>query len=150
MWIILGVLAVPLIEIALFVTLGAAIGLWLTLAWIFLTGALGVILLKGVATLGIDRMATGIREEMNDPLSPLAHRFLVGIAGLLLLLPGFFTDAIGLLLLFPPLRRLFIAFVKRRMGGSVVMHSTVVEGDWRDVTPEDDPRLPPHRDGTRH
>lgn len=151
MWIILAILAIPLIEIALFVTLGAALGLWLTLAWVVLTGVLGVIVLKGVAMLGIDQMATGIRDELRDPLSPLAHRFLVGIGGLCLLLPGFFTDAIGILLLIPPVRRLLIRIIGKRMSAGIVVHGMTVDGDWRDVTTAGDQQLtPPPGKGTRH
>ncbi|MFN6005839.1 MAG: FxsA family protein, partial [Paracoccaceae bacterium] len=46
MWIILAILAWPLVEIALFVTLGGTLGLWLTLAWVLLTGVIGVLILK--------------------------------------------------------------------------------------------------------
>lgn len=151
MWIILAILAIPLIEIALFVTLGAALGLWVTLAWVVVTGVLGVIVLKGVAMLGIDQMATGIRQELRDPLSPMAHRFLVGIAGLFLLLPGFFTDAVGLLLLIPPVRRVLIAFIGKRITTSVEVYGGAVDGEWRDVTPPSNQNLtPPSDQGTRH
>jgi UPF0716 protein FxsA len=135
MWIVVGLLAVPLIEIALFVTLGAKLGLWLTLAWILVTGVLGVILLKGVAMLGIDQMSIGMRAELRDPQSSLAHRFLVGIAGIFLLLPGFFTDALGILLLFPPLRRVLISVISRRFPMTVDVAAGAVEGQWQDVTP---------------
>ena len=52
MWIILAILALPLVEIALFVTLGAWPGLWLTLAWVLATGMAGVLLLRGLAVSG--------------------------------------------------------------------------------------------------
>jgi UPF0716 protein FxsA len=150
MWILLAILVVPFIEIALFVTLGAKLGLWLTLAWVVLTGAFGIVVLKGVAMLGIDQMAIGIRDELRNPLSPLANRFLVGISGLCLLLPGFFTDAVGILLLFPPVRRVLIAFIGRRMPGEAAPPGAFVDGDWRDVTPDRDPAAAPSETGTRH
>jgi UPF0716 protein FxsA len=150
MWILLAILAVPLIEIALFVTLGAKLGLWLTLAWVVLTGVLGVVLLKGVAMLGIDQMAVGIRDELRNPLSPLAHRFLVGIAGLCLLLPGFFTDAVGLLLLIPPLREALIGFISKRLSDGLAGPGAIVDAEWQDVTqPHDRTSLPPES-GARH
>lgn len=121
MWIVLGILALPLIEIGLFVTLGAKLGLWLTLAWVMLTGVLGVMLLKGLALSGGQRLREGLQEGLHDPLSPLAHKALMGVAAVLLLLPGFFTDALGLLLLLPPVRGLIIKAVSSRMRGIVVM-----------------------------
>lgn len=121
MWIVLGILALPLVEIGLFVTLGAKLGLWLTLAWVMLTGVLGVLLLKGLALSGGQRLREGLQEGLHDPLSPLAHKALMGVAAVLLLLPGFFTDALGLLLLLPPVRGLIIKAVSSRMRGIVVM-----------------------------
>jgi UPF0716 protein FxsA len=116
------------------------------------TGVFGVILLRGVAMLGTHDLASGVRDKMVDPMSPIAHRVLVGIAGLLLLLPGFFTDTIGILLLFPPIRRLVINFLSRRVKAAAMAGSvTVVDGEWRDVTPESTVRSDnPPSDLTRH
>lgn len=121
MWIVLGVLAWPLVEIGLFVTLGAKLGLWLTLAWVILTGVVGVLLLKGLALGGRETLQRGFQEGLHDPLSPLAHRALMGVAAVLLILPGFFTDALGLLLLVPPVRSLIIKGLASRMQGVIVV-----------------------------
>jgi UPF0716 protein FxsA len=156
MWIILGIVAILLIEIALFVTLGGAIGLWLTLAWVLLTAVIGFMLLKGVAMMGAHQLTAGVRQNMRDPSSPLAHRVLVGVAGLLLLLPGFLTDALGLLLLLPPVRRVLIRFVAARVtAASVAARTDVFEGQWRDVTSDTAPGPRPSQDNsppefTRH
>lgn len=121
MWIVLGLLALPLVEIGLFVTLGAKLGLWLTLGWVVLTGVLGVLLLKSMALAGGETLRRGFQEGLQDPLSPLAHRALVGVAAVLLILPGFFTDALGLVLLLPPVRAVIIKGLAGRMRGVVVM-----------------------------
>lgn len=122
MWIVLGLLAWPLVEIGLFVTLGAKLGLWLTLAWVILTGLVGVMLLKGMALAGQSTLRQGLQEGLHDPLSPLAHRALVGVAAVLLILPGFFTDALGLVLLLPPVRGLIIRGMASRVRGMTVIH----------------------------
>lgn len=153
MWLFLLILAVPLIEIGLFVTLGGAIGLWPTLAWVLVSAALGLFILKRVALSGAVSLSRNM-HEMRDPLSPLAHRVMLVMAGGLLLLPGFFTDALGLLLLLKPVRQGVIALIARRIKvgpfGSTAP-ADVIEGDWSDVK-EDDP--PPRRDQpsgwTRH
>jgi UPF0716 protein FxsA len=121
MWIVLGILALPLVEIGLFVTLGAQLGLWLTLAWVVLTGVAGVLLLKGLALSGGQRLREGLQEGLHDPLSPLAHKALMGVAAVLLILPGFFTDTLGLILLLPPVRALLIKGMASRMQGVVVL-----------------------------
>jgi len=117
MWIVLGVLALPLVEIALFVTLGAELGLGLTLLWVLLTAAVGVLLLRGIAMAGRRDLREGFQEGLQDPLSPVAHRALIGVAAVLLILPGFFTDTLGLILLLPPVRALMIRFLARRVRG---------------------------------
>lgn len=126
MWIILGILALPLVEIALFVTLGGWLGLWLTLAWVLLTGVMGVLILRSLAMSGAIRgrqdFVEGFRGRMaEDPLSPIAHQALIGVAAVLLILPGFFTDALGLLLLLRPVRGLIIRVLASRVRGVTVI-----------------------------
>ena len=151
MWVLLGILAVPLIEIGLFVTVGGAIGLWPTLGWVLLSAALGLLVLKGIATTGSVQLGRDMRE-MADPLSPIAHRVMVVMAGGLLLLPGFFTDALGILLLIPPLRTLVIKLIGHKLAKrGVVTQTTVIEGEWEDVTPpEQGNSSAPPSQWTRH
>jgi UPF0716 protein FxsA len=126
MWIILGILALPLVEIALFVTVGAKLGLWLTLAWVLLSAMGGVLVLKGLARSGSamaqSDFVEGFRGRMaEDPLSPIVHQGLIAVAAILLILPGFFTDTLGILLLIPPVRTLFIRLTARRLQGVKVV-----------------------------
>lgn len=128
MWIILAILALPLVEIALFVTLGAWLGLWLTLAWVLATGMAGVLLLRGLAVSGVIRgrreFVEGFGGRMAEgPLSPIVHQALTGVAAVLLILPGFFTDAVGLLLLVRPVRGLVVRLMARRMRGVMIVRA---------------------------
>jgi UPF0716 protein FxsA len=133
MWIMLGVLALPLVEIGLFVTLGAKLGLWLTLAWVVLTAALGILLLRGQSVGGL-RLRRNLQEGLHDPLSPIMHQVLISLAAMLLILPGFFTDALGLLLLVPPVRVLLIRMLARRLRGVTILRS----GSVHDNRPYED------------
>lgn len=147
MWIFLAILAVPLIEIGLFVQLGGVLGLWLTLAWVVASAALGIIVLKGVSMIGPVSLSRDMRE-LNDPTSLLAHRVMLVLAGGFLLIPGFLTDAIGILLLIPPIRLLVIKVLGRkfRSANTVSVHGSVIEGEWQvkeppnDNAPSDPPR----------
>lgn len=126
MWIILGILALPLVEIALFVTLGARLGLWLTLAWVLLTAVGGVLVLRSLARSGSGMaqadFVEGFRGRMaEDPLSPIVDQGLIAVAAMLLILPGFFTDTLGILLLIPPLRKMVIRMSARRLQGARVI-----------------------------
>jgi UPF0716 protein FxsA len=134
MWLLLAILAVPLIEIGLFVQIGGTIGLWPTIAWVILSAALGIIVLKGVASLGPVTLSRDI-HELQDPLSPLAHRVMVAFGGGLLLLPGFLTDAFGILLLIPPVRQVIIRLISRRIraASGATVQAEVIEGEWQEV-----------------
>ena len=100
MRLLLILLIVPLIEIALFVQIGGAIGLFGTLAVVVATAVLGAAMLRiqGLAILfDLKRAAS----DGGDIAGPILHGVMVFSSGLLLLTPGFFTDVVGFLLLFP-------------------------------------------------
>jgi UPF0716 protein FxsA len=115
MRVMLLLIAWSLIEIALFVVLGGWLGLGLTLLWVIGTGVLGVGLIRWQGT----RVGLNLRQGMvaaRDPLSGAAHTGLIMLAAALLILPGFLTDALGLFLLVPPVRRGVIAAIASRTG----------------------------------
>lgn len=107
-------LLLPLIEIAFFVVIGNAIGLWPTLAGVLLTVVLGALVLRwqGVALLNEIRMSMG---QGRLPARALADAMMVAIAGLLLALPGYFSDLVALLLLIPPVRSLIYHLLAARV-----------------------------------
>jgi UPF0716 protein FxsA len=105
---------IPLIEIAFFVVIGNAIGLWPTLAGVLVTAVAGSLVLRyqGLALLNEIR-GTVARGAL--PARALADAMMVGVAGILLLTPGYFTDLLGILLLIPPVRTAIYAFLKTRI-----------------------------------
>lgn len=107
MWLFAGFLAVPLIEIALFVTVGGWIGLWPTLGIVVGTAILGVAVIRRQGAQALEGLRQAGQMRRN-PLGQIAENALVGMAGVLLILPGFLTDSLGLLLLIPPVRQLVI------------------------------------------
>lgn len=114
MWVLLPVILWPLAEIGLFVTLGAEIGLWPTLAWVLISAMLGMWIIRRQG----ERAQVALRHglaTMSDPLSPMARGAMNVAAGVLLILPGFLTDALGLLLLLPPVRAGLIAMLSKRV-----------------------------------
>ena len=100
-------IALPLFEIYLFIVIGSEIGALSVIALIFITALIGIAVLKnqGFATMRIFRQTVARGEP---PEMALAQSFLCLMGGLLLLAPGFFTDAVGLLCLLPLTRRFFI------------------------------------------
>lgn len=110
----LAFLLVPLIEIACFILIGNAIGLWPTLLGVLVTAVAGSLLLRfqGISIIN-DIRATMGRGEL--PARSLADAMMIGLAGILLVTPGYFTDLLGLLLLIPPVRTALYAWLRSRV-----------------------------------
>ncbi len=158
MWLFIAFLAVPLIEIALFIQIGGLIGLWPTLAVVILTAVLGTWLVRNQGSMAL-RNLRGSFSQLDDPTEPLAHGAMILIAGALLLTPGFFTDAFGFALLAPPIRSIFYSYLKKRvtmqrfeMGTGHHSNTNkpgnfsadeVIDGDFQEITPEKKPTHPP-------
>ncbi len=94
---------VPILEIWLFIQVDSLIGLWPTLASVVLTAVIGTWLMR-MQGFQVLMQARGALEKSQFPLEQVIHGVFLLIAGLLLLTPGFFTDAIGFACLVPPLR----------------------------------------------
>ena len=132
-------LAVPLLEIYLLIEVGSVIGAIPTVLMVVFTAVLGTMLLQaqGISTLRRVQEATA-RGEV--PAVEMLEGFFLIIGGILLLIPGFFTDIIGFLCLIAPLRRALIkAWLRRRMrpppgpGPRSGDSSRTIEGEcWRD------------------
>ncbi|GAB4268525.1 MAG: FxsA family protein [Pararhodobacter sp.] len=128
----------PLIEIALFIVVGAQIGVGATLALIVLSALLGVSILRGQQARALQMMQGGMRIARGMFLAQGAFR---AMAGLLLILPGFLTDMIGLVLLIPPVQRAIVRIIG---AGATVATATVwqdddiVEGEYEVRTPDGD------------
>lgn len=144
-------LLLPIVEIALFVVIGGEIGVWATLALVILAGIAGVALIRmqgSRAALDIQRSL----QDLQDPSRKVANRTLLVIAGLLLILPGFFTDALALLLLLPPVRNLILGQIASRARVTRVNYgfpsdrggareSGVIDGEY---VVQDDPYIASH------
>ncbi|HET9070064.1 MAG TPA: FxsA family protein [Amaricoccus sp.] len=158
---ILIFIGLPILEIALFVEIGGAIGLLPTLAIIFGTAVLGVAIMRWQGMRALDRLRASMEtgtEPGADAVGPIAHGALILVAGGLLVLPGFFTDFLGLLLLLPPVRAMLIrhgasrvtvqaaGYVRRP--GRPPAHPQTIEADYEVVEEPAQPRTGP-RTGPR-
>lgn len=157
-------IAVPIIEIALFIQVGGLIGLWPTLAIVVVTAILGTWLVRSQG-LRVLADLQGRFNQLEDPTEPLAHGAMILFSGALLLTPGFFTDAMGFLLLVPQFRTLAFRWLRKRVtvqsftmgpqpGGPRPRPpgDDVVEGTWHEVHENDPgkPGLPGNSGWTRH
>ena len=107
-------IAVPLIEIGLFIQIGGSIGIWPTLLIVLITAFTGTWLVRSQGTQTLVSIQDSF-QNMSNPTEPLAHGAMILFAGALLLTPGFFTDGIGFLLLFRPVRKFLMNAVWARL-----------------------------------
>ena len=114
MWLLLAFIAVPLIEIALFIEVGSWLGLWPTLLIVLLTAIAGPYLVRTQGRSVLDDLRNSF-DDLRDPTQPLAHGAMILFSGALLLTPGFFTDVIGFLLLVPAVRNVVFVEVSKRI-----------------------------------
>ena len=96
-------LIVPIIEIALFIQVGDAIGLWPTLAMIVATAVIGSAIVRHQGLQALERARVAMERD-RLPLKEAATGIALLVAGFLLITPGFFTDTLGFLLLVPAIR----------------------------------------------
>ena len=146
MWLLIAFIAVPIIEIALFIQVGGFLGLFPTLAIVVLTAIAGTYLVRAQGLSVLSQLQSRFRE-MNDPSEPLAHGAMILFSGALLLTPGFFTDFVGFLLLIPSVRTSVFQKVKERVNIHKVNFETqysssqnTYEGEYEPVSnPENSP-----------
>jgi len=112
--ILLAFLALPFVEIAGFVIVGERIGVLPTLGLVIVTGVLGAFLMR-LQGFGLMNRMRGELEAGRDPGRELAHGLMILLAGILLVIPGFVTDIIGLLLFIPPVRDAAWRFLRSRV-----------------------------------
>lgn len=163
MWLLIAFIAVPLIEIGLFIQVGGLIGLWPTLGVVVLTAVVGTFLVRMQGALALAQLRGSLRD-MRDPTEPIAHGAMILLAGALLLTPGFFTDACGLLLLLSPVRIAVLRYLAARIrmerftvGGSRPRHDPrggpqgrdVIDGEYSEIEPGEG-HLKPPSGWTRH
>jgi UPF0716 protein FxsA len=123
-------LAWPLAEIAAFILVGKALGLWFTLSLVILTGIMGALLLRQQGIQILRKLSEeGRRGEI--PAGSVVEGAMVVVAAILLLLPGFLTDVIGLALFVPAVRRL----VWSAIGKKVVVASSSRRAGFRRAAP---------------
>lgn len=114
MWIFVALIVVPIIEIALFIQVGGWIGLWPTIAIVLATAIAGAALLRSQGFQAMGELQRRL-ETGEDPTPLLAHGAMILVAGVVLLTPGFFTDAVGFALLIPPVRDAIISALAKRI-----------------------------------
>ncbi|MFQ6550828.1 FxsA family protein [Aestuariibius insulae] len=151
-------IAIPILEIFLFLQVGSLIGTGWTLLIVVLTAVLGTYLVRSQGRQALTALRRSM-SEFSDPSRPLVTGAMVLVAGALLLTPGFFTDTVGLALLTPLVQRKLFETLRNRIqvfeAGAAERprpasrDDGVIDGEFTEVPPE---QKPTHRPSgwTRH
>ncbi len=111
--VLLTIILVPIIEIYLFIKIGGQIGAFNTISLIFITAIVGVIYARYE---GLNTLKSGIIQFTKNelPAYEIISGATIALAAIMLIVPGFATDVLGFLLLFPLSRKLFLGkFLKK-------------------------------------
>tara|TARA_B100000131_G_scaffold321509_1_gene372408 strand:- start:1768 stop:2166 length:399 start_codon:yes stop_codon:yes gene_type:complete len=124
---ILLILLVPIVEIYLFIKIGSKIGAFNTISLILITAVIGLYYAKyeGLNTL---RSAVSQLVKNELPIYEIISGAALAFAAFLMILPGFLTDFVGLLIIFPWTRRLLFKKFKKKK-----INKNFIEGEYEDI-----------------
>ena len=139
--ILVTIVSLTIIEIYLFISVGSKIGAITTILLIFMTAVIGVYYAKYE---GLKTLKSGfIQLSQNEPMGyEILSGAGIAFAALLLIIPGFFTDLIGFLLIFPITRKfLFKKISKKFNNKNVTQKNNFIDGEFEDIEDDNDKKI---------
>ena len=138
--ILLSIILVPIIEIYLLIKIGSQIGAMTTILLIFTTAIVGIYYAKyeGLNTLKSAIVQLG-RNEI--PAYQVLSGTVIAFAALLLIIPGFATDIIGFLLIFPLTRKLLFQRLSKKFKNKTAHKKNYIDGEFEEIKDDDDRKL---------
>ena len=138
--VILTIILVPIIEIYLFIKVGAQIGAFNTISLIFITAIIGVFYARFE---GLNTLRSGFSQLVKNemPAYEIISGAVIAFAALLLILPGFATDAIGFLLIFPLTRKLILGKYFNKIKKKTSNEKPYIDGEFEDIKEDDESKL---------
>ena len=131
---------IPIIEISLFIEIGSIIGSFYTIILIFITAIVGVFFVRQQG-IGTFQKLTFQLQNLETPVQTMFEGLVILISGILLITPGFFTDALGFLGLIPFSRIIFIklvaSYILSRYGKRGNQNENTIEGEFIDIDEEE-------------
>ena len=136
---LLIIVGIPIIEIYLFIKIGSQIGAFNTILLIFVTAFFGILYARyeGFNTLR-SGMSQIIKNEM--PVYEIISGAALAFAAILLILPGFATDLLGLLIIFPPTRKLIFKKVSNKQASNNTKQD-FINGEYEEIDEDNDRKL---------
>ena len=130
--VLLTIILVPIIEIYLFIKIGAQIGAFNTISLIFITAIVGIIYARYE---GLNTLKSGFSQLIKNelPAYEIISGATIALAAMMLIIPGFATDTLGFLLLFPLTRKLILGRLLKNLKKETTVKKTYIEGEFEDI-----------------
>jgi len=125
------IIGIPLLEIFLFIKVGSYIGAFNTIALIIITAFIGIVYARYE---GFNTLKSGISQLMRNeiPIYEMISGAALAFAAILLILPGFATDFLGFLLIFPPTRKIVVKKFSKNVKRNNNLNNNIIEGEFED------------------
>ncbi len=137
---LLTIILVPIIEIYIFIKIGSQIGAFNTISLIFITALIGVFYARYE---GLNTIRSGFSQLIKNelPAYEIISGAAIAFAALLLILPGFATDLIGFLLIFPLTRKLIFGKFSMKFQKKNNQKNNFIDGEFEDIEEDDDRKI---------
>ena len=138
--VLLSIILVPIVEIYLFIKIGAKIGAFNSILLIFITAITGIIYARyeGLNTL---RSAYSQMIKQETPTYEIISGAAIAFAALLLIIPGFATDIIGFLIILPITRKLILGKVSTKIKKKKSDKNNFIDGEFEDIEDDDERKI---------
>ena len=138
--IFLTIILVPVVEIYLLIKIGSQIGAMSTILLIFTTAVIGIYYAKYE---GLNTLKSGFTQlsKNETPAYEVISGAAIAFAALLLITPGFVTDALGFLLIFPFSRRLIFNKLAKKFKPNTQEKNNFIDGDFEDIDDDNDRKI---------
>ena len=137
---LLLIILIPILEIYLFIKIGSQIGAFTTISLIFVTAIIGVFYARYE---GLNTLRSGVSQLYKNqmPLFELMSGAALAFAAFLLILPGFATDILGFLIIFPLTRKIIFNLLNKKSKNGVSIKDDLIEGEYEDKDSGNDKKL---------
>ena len=138
--VLLLIILIPILEIYLFIKIGSEIGAFTTISLILLTAIIGVYYARYE---GLNTLKSGVTQLYKNrvPLFELMSGAALAFAAFLLILPGFATDLLGFLIIFPLTRKIIFHLFAQNKKSEVHVKDDLIEGEYEDKDNDNDKKL---------
>ena len=138
--VLLVIILIPVLEIYLFIKIGSQIGAFSTIFLIFITAIIGVYYAKYE---GLNTIRSGFLQIIKKevPAYEIISGAAIAFAAILLIIPGFATDFLGFLLIFPITRKLILGNLSNKFEKQKVKKNNFIDGEFEDIEDNDDRKI---------